>query len=174
MAPKSNKRSSREDRYDTGDDFVVDDSNGHGPSKKPRKETNRKESQTSVAAPKGGGSKVDSNGDTYWEISRLRRVTISTFRGKTMVNIREYYEKDGQELPGKKGISLPIEQFSAFVSLLPEIESVLHEKGIAVPRPEYNESGEKVEADKGNSDTKDAASTGRSNIEETSDEDEEE
>lgn len=98
MAPKSNKRSSREDRYDTGDDFVVDDSNGHGPSKKPRKETTtRKESQTSK-----GGSKVDSNGDTYWEISRLRRVTISTFRGKTMVNIREYYEKDGQELPGKK------------------------------------------------------------------------
>lgn len=69
---------------------------------------------------------------------------------------------------------MPIEQFSAFVSLLPEIESVLHEKGIVVPRPEYNESGEKVEADKGNSDTKDAASTGRSNIEETSDEDEEE
>lgn len=47
-------------------------------------------------------SKVDANGDRYWEISKMRRVTISSFRGKTMVNIREYYEKDGQELPGKK------------------------------------------------------------------------
>jgi hypothetical protein len=47
-------------------------------------------------------SKVDTNGDRYWEISRMRRVTISSFRGKTMVNVREYYEKDGQELPGKK------------------------------------------------------------------------
>lgn len=47
-------------------------------------------------------AKVDSNGDKYWEISKARRVTVSTFRGKTMVNIREYYEKDGQELPGKK------------------------------------------------------------------------
>lgn len=34
----------------------------------------------------------------------MRRVTISSFRGKTLVNIREYYEKDGQELPGKKVI----------------------------------------------------------------------
>ena len=47
-------------------------------------------------------AKVDSNGDRYWEISRMRRVTISSFRGKTLVNVREYYEKDGQELPGKK------------------------------------------------------------------------
>lgn len=46
--------------------------------------------------------KEDSNGDIYWEISKMRRVTISSFRGKTMVNIREYYEKDGEELPGKK------------------------------------------------------------------------
>lgn len=47
-------------------------------------------------------SKVDANGDRYWEISKMRRVTVSSFRGKTMVNIREYYEKDGRELPGKK------------------------------------------------------------------------
>lgn len=32
----------------------------------------------------------------------MRRVTISNFRGRNMVNIREYYEKDGEELPGKK------------------------------------------------------------------------
>ena len=27
---------------------------------------------------------------------------ISEFKGKTMINIREYYEKDGESLPGKK------------------------------------------------------------------------
>jgi hypothetical protein len=48
------------------------------------------------------GWKVDANGDKFWELSKMRRVTISSFRGKILVNIREYYEKDGQELPGKK------------------------------------------------------------------------
>jgi hypothetical protein len=51
---------------------------------------------------KVASAKTDSNGDRYWEISKMRRVTISSFRGKTQVNVREYYEKDGQELPGKK------------------------------------------------------------------------
>lgn len=45
---------------------------------------------------------TDANGDRYWELSKMRRVTVSSFRGKTMVNVREYYEKGGQELPGKK------------------------------------------------------------------------
>lgn len=49
-----------------------------------------------------GDRKTDSNGDPYWNISRQRRVTVSSFNKKTMVNIREYYEKDGAELPGKK------------------------------------------------------------------------
>lgn len=32
----------------------------------------------------------------------MRRVAISEFKGKRMVNIREFYEKDGKDLPGKK------------------------------------------------------------------------
>ena len=32
----------------------------------------------------------------------MRRVGISEFRGTCRVNIREYYEKDGEALPGKK------------------------------------------------------------------------
>jgi hypothetical protein len=58
-------------------------------------------------SPGGGESyQTDSNGDPYWEISQLRRVTVSSFKGRTMVNVREYYEKGGLELPGKKVSSL--------------------------------------------------------------------
>lgn len=57
-------------------------------------------------------AQVDTNGDPYWEISKMRRVTVSSFRGKTMVNVREYYEKDGQELPGKKVSKVPRSQKS--------------------------------------------------------------
>ena len=46
----------------------------------------------------------DDNGDEFWELNRSgnRRITINTFRGKVMVNIREYYESDGKKMPGKK------------------------------------------------------------------------
>ena len=45
---------------------------------------------------------VDSEGNQYWEISKARRVTLSEFKGKQLVNVREYYQKDDEWLPGKK------------------------------------------------------------------------
>ncbi|KAJ5207182.1 ssDNA-binding transcriptional regulator [Penicillium cf. griseofulvum] len=118
-------------------------------------------------------AKTDSNGDRYWEISKMRRVTISSFRGKTQVNVREYYEKDGQELPGKKGISMPVDQFAAIVSILPEIEQALKENGETLPRPIYSaEGGQSVKGEQGQ-DHSDNQSPTKQNIEATSDEESE-
>lgn len=83
--------------------------------------------------------KTDTEGNLYWDISKARRVTLSDFRGKMMVGIREYYEKDGQMLPGKKGISMTLEQYGVLISLLPGIEGELRKSGISdVPRPDYD------------------------------------
>lgn len=38
-----------------------------------------------------------------FKLANMRFVNVSEFRGKALVNIREYYEKDGKQLPGKKG-----------------------------------------------------------------------
>ncbi|KAL5364571.1 transcriptional Coactivator p15-domain-containing protein [Aspergillus floccosus] len=143
-------------------DFVVDDEVPQS------KRTKTKGSST---------GKVDANGDRYWELSKMRRVTVSSFRGKTMVNIREYYEKDGQVLPGKKGISLPIDQYYALLTVLPDIEVALKEHGESVPRPDYadsagQESNDKEEGEEDGSDAEDSHS--KKNIEATSDEDESE
>ncbi|CAI7570838.1 unnamed protein product [Penicillium glandicola] len=118
-------------------------------------------------------AKTDSNGDRYWEISKMRRLTISSFRGKTQVNVREYYEKDGQELPGKKGISMPVDQFATIVSILPEIERALKESGETLPRPVYSAEGgqsDQGEQGQGHSDNR---SPSKQNIEATSDEESE-
>lgn len=106
----------------------------------------------------------------------MRRVTISKFRGKTLVNLREYYEKDGQELPGKKGISMPMDQFAAFVKILPDIEKCLEDQGESLPRPEYFvKSGDEAKDDGSDEDMKGdgEASPSKQNIEATSDEESE-
>jgi hypothetical protein len=94
MSFKSKKRSSA---YQSDDGFVVDDNNNN----------NSRGAKKAKITGTSSAQKTDSNGDVYWDISSHRRITISEFRGKSMVNIREYYEKDGQELPGKKVAPLP-------------------------------------------------------------------
>ncbi|XP_057435690.1 disease resistance protein RLM3-like isoform X3 [Lotus japonicus] len=47
----------------------------------------------------------DDDGDLIiCKLSEKRKVTIQDFRGKTLVSIREYYRKDGKDLPTSKGL----------------------------------------------------------------------
>lgn len=88
--PKSNKRVSS--YSDDDDGFVASDNDTTDrPAKKARTTTALSKAQLK-----------DTEGNTYWELSRTRRVTVTDFKGKTFVNVREYYEKDGKDLPGKK------------------------------------------------------------------------
>ncbi|KAI7216856.1 hypothetical protein KC333_g4576 [Hortaea werneckii] len=118
----------------------------------------------------------DDDGNEFWEISGKRRVQVSTFKGSTFVGIREFYEKDGKMLPGKKGISLSVDQYNAVVEIMPQIEQVLKNKNVEVARPDY-EKGEDSSApvqEEGepNAASDDAKSDKKANHEATSDEDE--
>jgi hypothetical protein len=45
------------------------------------------------------------------QLSDMRFVDVSKFKGRTLINIREYYkDKDDMVRPGKKGISLSVDQ----------------------------------------------------------------
>ena len=56
-----------------------------------------------------------------------RQVTISQFHGKTRIDIREFYLKDDEWLPGKKGISLDVEQWKKLREIMPIIDEGIEE-----------------------------------------------
>ena len=68
--------------------------------------------------------KKNAEGDSYFELSRTRRVTVRKWKGKVLVDIREFYGEDDMK-PGKKGISLSEEQWKSLVNLLPNIQMVV-------------------------------------------------
>ncbi|KAF8405683.1 hypothetical protein HHK36_007760 [Tetracentron sinense] len=45
----------------------------------------------------------DSDDVVVCEISKNRRVSVRNWQGKVVVDIREFYVKDGKQMPGKKG-----------------------------------------------------------------------
>ena len=55
----------------------------------------------------------------------MKRVTVSKFKGRSYVNVREYYEKDGKTLPGKKGIALNEETWGKLKALVADIDRLL-------------------------------------------------
>ena len=60
-----------------------------------------------------------------WHVCFRRKVTLSNFKNKLYVGIREFYEKDGKELPGFKGISLQADQWHQLVQGMGSINATL-------------------------------------------------
>ncbi|KAH7419886.1 transcriptional Coactivator p15-domain-containing protein [Cadophora sp. MPI-SDFR-AT-0126] len=111
--------------------------------------------------------------DKFWELSKgskPRRVTISDFKGNTLINIREFYDKDGKFLPGSKGLSLTIDQYKNLLHAIPSINKYLKGQGVDVSASaiSYEESEEDVPKRRIK-----AKKEAKANIEATSEEDNE-
>ncbi|XP_062517105.1 RNA polymerase II transcriptional coactivator-like [Corticium candelabrum] len=52
---------------------------------------------------KAESSKKTGKPQLEFDLDKKRRVTISSFKGQWRVDIREFYEDDGQLKPGRKG-----------------------------------------------------------------------
>ncbi|CAF1584319.1 unnamed protein product [Rotaria magnacalcarata] len=65
------------------------------------------------------------SGERLYELSKLRYISVSEFKGKSLVNIREYYEDKGVQKPGKKGISLSVDQWEKLKSAISQIDKDL-------------------------------------------------
>ncbi|KAK6217361.1 putative transcriptional Coactivator p15 [Colletotrichum tabaci] len=117
----------------------------------------------------GSASGVDKEGNAFWDLSNKRRIGISQFKNTTFINIREYYEKDGEMLPGKKGISLTVAQYETLVKVIPAINEKLRTIGHDVDNvKEGGDAPTAVESLK--KPVKEKSKAKKSNIEATSDE----
>lgn len=68
-----------------------------------KKESSRRDNDVEVF--------TSSEGEKYVQLGQQKRVTVREFKGKVLVDIREFYGKDKEdEKPGKKGICLNQEQ----------------------------------------------------------------
>ncbi|KAG6009054.1 hypothetical protein E4U21_003386 [Claviceps maximensis] len=109
----------------------------------------------------------DGDGNPFWELSNKRRVSVSQYKGMCLVNIREYYEKDGKTLPGKKGISLSVAQYAALLKTAPAINDTLQQLGQTVEVVEDPSGASAVKPAKS---SKDKRKPSKENIDATSDE----
>ena len=57
--------------------------------------------------------------------SKPKRVNINEYKGKSFVNIREWYEKDGELKPGFKGLTINKEQWQVVLDQLNAFHAAL-------------------------------------------------
>ncbi|KAL2347206.1 hypothetical protein Fmac_001206 [Flemingia macrophylla] len=98
------------------DDAASDgDSEGYAPPKKSFKKESEDEAHSIIVC----------------EISKNRRVSVRNWQGRVVVDIREFYLKDGKQLPGKKGhairISLTMDQWNVLRDHIEEIDKAVSE-----------------------------------------------
>ncbi|KAF5836365.1 transcriptional Coactivator p15-domain-containing protein [Dunaliella salina] len=58
-------------------------------------------------------------------LSGKRKVSLSQFKGKTYVAVREFFLKDNQEMPGKKGLNMTPEQWDILKKGIPNISAAV-------------------------------------------------
>jgi len=100
----------RRDSEDSSSDTSVEDK--VPPAKKPKTSS---------------GSRTNDDEPT-WSLEGKKFAKVRAFKGKVYVDIREYYEKNGDLLPGKKGISLSGPQWQKLKQAMGEIDEALKEK----------------------------------------------
>ena len=58
-------------------------------------------------------TETNGSGERLYKLGGNKFASVSEYKGQPQVGLREYYEKDGAWAPGRRGINLTIEQFSA-------------------------------------------------------------
>ncbi|CAG8773395.1 520_t:CDS:2, partial [Dentiscutata erythropus] len=110
--PKQKKKTSRSKKAKT---------------KKHEDESEDSEDSPASKNPKGQDKKGDrrenEQGEAYFQLSDKKRVTVREFKNMILIDFREYFRKDGEYLPGKKGMSLQVDQWNKLKEQIDDIDA---------------------------------------------------
>ncbi|XVF33154.1 hypothetical protein REPUB_Repub17cG0143800 [Reevesia pubescens] len=102
--------------------FLLSTVEENGDGKEPNSKVQEEEAKDTVKVKK----EIEGDGDRLiCKLADKRNVVVHDFRGKTYVSIREFYVKDGKELPSARGISLTKETWSALKNSFPAIDEAV-------------------------------------------------
>ncbi|OCU02624.1 hypothetical protein XELAEV_18008388mg [Xenopus laevis] len=93
----------------------------------PEKEKPVKKQKTGESS-KGGASSRQSSGpeDNMFQIGKMRFVSVRDFKGKVLIDVREYFmDQAGEMKPGRKGISLNPEQWNQLKEQMSDIDDAI-------------------------------------------------
>ncbi|KII92458.1 hypothetical protein PLICRDRAFT_50835 [Plicaturopsis crispa FD-325 SS-3] len=105
--PKFKKEEEEEDQLDSEEEEAP-------LSKKPKAAEKKKNKRVKSESNDDSGDIVvrsTAEGEKYVDLGKKKRATVRSFKGQVFVDIREFYGADGEEKPGKKGISLNRDQW---------------------------------------------------------------
>ncbi|XP_067288811.1 SUB1 regulator of transcription a [Pseudorasbora parva] len=92
------------------------------PEKPSKKQKSGETSKVSSASKSSSSSK----NDNMFQIGKMRYVSVRDFKGKVLIDIREYWmDQEGEMKPGRKGISLNPEQWNQLKEQINEIDDAV-------------------------------------------------
>ncbi|XP_072272665.1 activated RNA polymerase II transcriptional coactivator p15 [Pyxicephalus adspersus] len=91
----------------------------------PEKEKPTKKQKTGESS-KAPAKQSRDHDDNMFQIGKMRYVTVRDFKGKVLIDIREYFmDQQGEMKPGRKGISLNPEQWNQLKDQMSDIDDAI-------------------------------------------------
>ncbi|CAG9857007.1 unnamed protein product [Phyllotreta striolata] len=103
-------------------------------NKKPERKASTSDSDSGpddrTPAKKSKDSKGDDSSEvpTSWSLGKNRFLKLTEFKNSWYLDVREFYNADGDMKPGRKGIMLTMEQWQKLKGFMGEIDEAIKRK----------------------------------------------